>query len=433
MSKDILNRSAVAELVKKGGKPFIGTSAPEGAAIGSLWLVQDPVLLEQGDKAPVALRCLLPFNEAAALVQGMSVDKKELPKVPVWTTVQYGRGSEELRDAVPDFDPDFRPGFEHLFKILQILNNRNAPGRGEGYYAFGEAGTGKTSTVLWVHALLGLPLVQFNCNEQSDVSDLFVRQAPGKDGKWKTLVEAALRAVRHQWSVLIDEIDLAPSALPPALNDLIEGHSYSVPGYDLPSVRAEGGFHLFSTGNTGFSACEAGQYNGRTPLDESFRSRCLGDYYGEPDEATIKSMIAAHYGEALDDSLKGAIANFAVNLSQSWKSNGVPMTFGPRSVFQFCDSLIVAKDCLASPLVYALEASIPAASQDESLRSDVWDVFVASFASYVSGISLAKAWACKCKPFSPRRRKAKAENAKASAQDALAESGEAPNDGEPAD
>ena len=433
MSKDILNRAAVAALVKKGGKPFTGTTAPESATAGSLWLVQDPVLLEHGDPTPVALRVLLPFNEAASLVLGMAVDKKSLPKLLCWTTVQYGKGSEELRKAVPDFDPDFRPGFEHLFKILQILNNRNAPGRGEGYYAFGEAGTGKTSTVLWVHAVLGLPILQFNCNEQTDISDLFVRQIPGEDGKWKNLPGAALRAVRHEWSLLVDEIDLAPSALPPALNDLIEGHSYSVPGYDLPSVRAAGGFHVFATGNTGFSASESGQYNGRTPLDESFRSRCLGDYYGEPDEKSIVEMISSRYGEALDDSLKGAIANFAVNLSRNLKANGVPMTFGPRSVFQFCEAVLASKDCLASPLVYALEASIPAASQDESLRSDVWDVFVASFASYVSGISLAKAWACKCKPFSPRRRKAKAENAKASAQDALAESGEAPNDGEPMD
>ncbi|MDD6317558.1 MAG: AAA family ATPase [Succinatimonas hippei] len=368
-------------------QPAKSVTAPAGSpSIGDKWAVLDPV---SGSVSQI--KVWLPFRSAVRMQRGFNshvVELKKLPNMGVWVTVQSDPRAAAL---VPDFDPAYRPEWSHVFKILQVLKNGNRPGRGQAYLASGEAGTGKTSCILWVHAVLGIPLVQFNCTESSDITDLFVRQIPS-DGKWVNSPGAALRAVRHGWSLLVDEIDLAPAALPPALNDLVEGYAYSVPGYKIPVVRANGNFHLFATGNTGVTASEKAVYQGRNLIDASFRSRCLCDHYANPTESDICALIKARYGDTVNPPIAEATANFAVNLNKQWGEQGID-NFGPRQIFQFIDALEASKEYLVNPLGYALFSAIPAMEEDASIRSDVWNVFISSFAAFLNGADLESTYA----------------------------------------
>ena len=384
-----------------------------------VWRVLDPVLLRQrqeeeselkahlashpdtsdAEKADmqkaltnpqVAVRVYMPFNEALSLVDGIDAKLvKAMPGTGAWMTVFTGGNSAEYESLVPELDLCHRPEFRHVLKLLSLLNCHNETGRGRGYYAFGEAGTGKTSSALWVAAVLGLPVVQFNCSEVTEVDDLFVRQIPD-DGKWISTDGALLRAVKHNWLCLVDELDLAPASLPPALNDLIEAHAFSVPGFKDMVVKAQAGFHLIACGNTGFSGSEAGLYNGRNIIDSSFKSRCIVDKFDELDKETIKQMIIARYQKPAEDGstqeiegLAESIASFSVNINALMKKEGIADTFSPRSIL-FMDTLIENLSVLKSPLVYALATALPLMQEDENFRQAAWTTFVAQMPELVA-------------------------------------------------
>lgn len=372
----------------KPGKVSTSVEAPEKPSTYDVWKVVDPVLAAMPGRAdPDAVTCIriwLPFKEYLKGIDGLSPEVvEEAPEKSVWATIQILKSSREYISLVPDFNPGFRPAFEHLNKMLDLaFSHRNTPGYGQGYYGYGDAGAGKTSTLLWLAAVLNMAVVQVNCHAAMEVDDLFVRQMPD-DGRWITSEGPLLRAVRHGWWCLVDELDLAPSSLPPSLNDLVEGHAYSVPGLKKAVVQANDCFRLFAFGNTGFSGAETGMYNGRSIVDTSFKSRCIVDRYAALGAGVIKQLIRARFPkEQVSEELADAVAAFAVSVNGAIKEGGIADTFSPRSVLQFCEA-VVNNDGLRQPLVYAMASALPLVEEDEAFREVAWNLMVTCFASLV--------------------------------------------------
>ncbi len=322
-----------------------------------------------------------------------------MPNVPVWATVWISEEAKEYLSLIPDLNLSFRPEFQHLLKMLKLVfDHVNTPGYGLGYYGYGEAGGGKTSTALWLAAVLNYPVVQMNCSNSTEIDDLFIRQIPD-NGKWITAEGPLIRAVRHNWWALVDELDLAPSSIPPALNDLVEGHAFSVPGYKEFSVQAGNGFRLFCFGNTGFAGAETGLYNGRNVIDTSFKSRCVVDRYDSLSEATAASIIAAKFpDEIFSPEARAATAQFFVQANRLIKQEQVQDGFTPRNLFQFIEAWIGARDTVKEPLLYAAACALPLMEEDLAFAESVLNLLSTSFREMLGDESLGDRWERRYEP-----------------------------------
>lgn len=142
----------------------------------------------------------------------------------------------------------------------------------------GPTGCGKTTLPTTLAALLGHPMIRFNCHGETRVSTMVGQDRPKAEGGVLTLQfseRALLRAMRRGYWVLFDEIDAAlPSVLFVLQSVLEEGNRrVFVPEMD-EEITAADGFQVFATGNTiGYRAGARASHNGTNPLNDAFVDR----------------------------------------------------------------------------------------------------------------------------------------------------------------
>lgn len=341
----------------------------------------------------VAIKQLVPFQEVC-LLRGL--DKKlvkTLPNKSVWLTV---KAESEALNNIPKLDSAYQPSFSHCLKLIDLANRVNKVGYGRAYYGYGEAGCGKTSMALWFTALLGIPVEQFNCSETTVMDDIMVRQvpAPQKEGEevnnaWISVDGPALRALKKGWWLLVDELDLAPASLPPALNDLVEGHSYAVSGM-ATQVKANDNFRLLSFGNTGFTCSERGSYNGRNILDASFKSRCIVDKYENLSKTMIQGMLIKNYNCGSD--FARSCANFFDGVNKFLESNNSCELLTPRNMGQFVEVALGNNEVVKHPLAFAVATAIPATEEDCELKDSVMSLLTAHFSDVLPNTDTISMW-----------------------------------------
>lgn len=367
------------------GKLTRSAEKPNETQAFSLWEVTDPVTGEV-----TALKQLLPFNIALALAlkkAGADVDaSKEMPKKKVWVTVKV---SDEYARNIPEFNSSYRPAPVHANKVIDLVMRRNGVGNGRGFYGYGEAGTGKTSLCLWMASVIGQPVVQFNCSATTEIEDLFLRQI-SFNGVWKTVDCALLTACKRGYWALVDELDLAPASLPPSLNDLIEGHSFSVAGLKEP-VRANDQFRLFAFGNTGINCSERGNYNGRNIIDESTLSRFTVDKFDSLSEDQVAKMVKASFPEVSEE-FASMTSKFFEGVENQFISNNVPSVVSPRNILDFVELFLANKDEMAEPLVYAISVKLPIINDDDEVRDAVLTELTSHFKTICPESDLRLMW-----------------------------------------
>lgn len=353
------------EEIKTAQQSFIRSAEkPDQAPTYAFWEVLDPVTGEN-----TALKQLMPFNMALALAYkkaGVEIepDKLKMPKKPVWVTL---KGESEYLRHIPEFNSGYRPEPSHANKIIDLVMRKNATGNGRGFYGYGEAGTGKTSFALWFAAVIGQPVVQYNCSSTTETEDLFLRQI-SFNGVWKTVDSALLTACKRGYWAIVDELDLAPASLPPSLNDLIEGHNYSVAGLK-EAVKANDQFRLLAFGNTGLNCSERGNYNGRNVIDESTLSRFVIDKFENLSQNKIKAMILGSFPQVGE--FAEMTANFFSCVEQEFVKNNVSSVVSPRNILDFVEIFLANKDEMEYPLVYAASVKLPIINDDESVKQAV--------------------------------------------------------------
>lgn len=266
---------------------------------------------------------------------------------------------------------------------------RNGVGNGRGFYGYGEAGTGKTSMCLWMASVLGQPVVQFNCSATTEIEDLFLRQI-SYNGVWKTVDCAILTACKRGYWTLVDELDLAPASLPPSLNDLIEGHSFTVAGLKEP-VRANDQFRLFAFGNTGINCSERGNYNGRNLIDESTLSRFTVDKFDSLSEDQVAKMVKASFPEVSEE-FASMTSKFFEGVENQFISNNVPSVVSPRNILDFVELFLANKDEMAEPLVYAVSVKLPIINDDDEVRDAVLTELTSHFKTICPEADLRRLW-----------------------------------------
>jgi hypothetical protein len=186
----------------------------------------------------------------------------------------------------------------------------------------GETSTSKTSTVLYLAALLRQPVVRINLNGQTDTGELVGRYVPRSDDKvtrwqgdkvteesgaasvtlspghpvtlsssWRWQDGPVVLALKRGWWVLLDEVNLAEPQILERLNSVLERepmlvlteHDHSAFGPGGGPVHAD--FRVFATMNPA-------EYSGRSVLSPAYRDRWRAHrFIPRPGEAEYRAML----------------------------------------------------------------------------------------------------------------------------------------------
>jgi MoxR-like ATPase len=142
----------------------------------------------------------------------------------------------------------------------------------------GPTGCGKTALPRAVCAELGEPLIRFNCDGETRVSNLRGMNIPcAKDGVLTLQFSPGDLAIcmREGYKVLLDEIDAALPSVRFVLQPVLEedNRTLHIPETSETIVASEG-FGVFATGNTiGYRAVARASHAGTTNMNAAFLDR----------------------------------------------------------------------------------------------------------------------------------------------------------------
>jgi len=149
---------------------------------------------------------------------------------------------------------------------------------GENIIFTGPTGCGKTSLPTALASHLGRPLMRFNMNGETRVSNLVGMNKPAaKDGVLTLLFVLGMlaQAMREGWWVILDEIEAAIPSVLFVLQPVLEAGNRSL---QIPEtgevIVAHPEFRIFATGNTlGYRASARARYSGTNMMNAAFIDR----------------------------------------------------------------------------------------------------------------------------------------------------------------
>ena len=208
----------------------------------------------------------------------------------------------------------------------------------------GPTGCGKTSVVAAIASYTNTPLIRFNCDGETRVSNLRGMMKPvAQDGVLSLAFSpgALATAMREGWWVLLDEVDAAlPSVLFVLQSVLEDARTLHVPETG-ETIIAHPDFRVFATGNTiGFRASARARHSGTNPMNAAFVDRfgmVLSVSYPAKDEEAMR--VRAHV-PSIDPVLIEALVRCADALR---KDSTFKTDFSTRRLIQWA-KLIEAYD-----------------------------------------------------------------------------------------
>jgi cobaltochelatase CobS len=175
----------------------------------------------------------------------------------------------------------------------------------------GPTGCGKTSLPTALASLLGRPLVRFNMNGETRVSNLVGMNKPSaKDGVLTLIFTLGMlaRAMREGWWVILDEIEAALPSVLFVLQPVLEAGNRSL---QIPEtgevIEAHEEFRVFATGNTlGYRASARARYSGTNMMNAAFIDRfgvIIDCRY--PTKEEERERVLCHCPDVDDDFIEG--------------------------------------------------------------------------------------------------------------------------------
>jgi len=174
--------------------------------------------------------------------------------------------------------PEAPPVRPYRFNLNQLRDLKVALNLGINVLITGPTGCGKTSLPIALAALLGIPVIRFNCNGETRVAGLIGMQKPAAEKGVLTLkfsYGALVRALREGYWIIFDEIDAAPPGVLMVLQPVLEEgtaslHIPETNEHITPHPRC----HIFATGNTlGYRAGHRASHAGTNVMNSAFLDR----------------------------------------------------------------------------------------------------------------------------------------------------------------
>lgn len=174
------------------------------------------------------------------------------------------------------YAPEMRP---FIFPKDQVEDVATALKLGMNIMLTGPTGCGKTALPRAICAELGEPLVRFNCDGETRVSNLRGMNVPdAKDGVLTLKFNPGDLAMCMEkgFKVLLDEIDAALPSVRFVLQPVLEedNRTLHIPETGKTITARDNGFAVFATGNTiGYRAITRAQYAGTNMMNAAFLDR----------------------------------------------------------------------------------------------------------------------------------------------------------------
>jgi cobaltochelatase CobS len=195
----------------------------------------------------------------------------------------------ESMAAISHLIPKKEANYVFQEDLLKGLLDFLAAPMNDALYIFGPSGSGKTSMVHQAAAHLGWPTVELTLNGRFEMTDLTGHNTIVR-GEVSFVYGPLVRAMKHGYILLLNELDLADPAELAGLNDVLEGRPLTIVQNNGEVIKAHPNFRLIVTGNTSGAGSDE-NYAGTRLLNAAFldRFRFLESSY-MPQEQEVKLL-----------------------------------------------------------------------------------------------------------------------------------------------
>lgn len=207
----------------------------------------------------------------------------EMVEKPLNATFGFGKKSgfsDDMRvlgyaKPVPGLTPAVRPHHVHDADLVEHF----LAARKEKYPVLiqGVHGAGKTAGNEQFHAVLNLPFIRIQCSEDTELHHIlgkYLVMPVDRGGNTATVwVDGGFtRAVRHGYSVLLNEFPLLRHGLQKFFHGVLERTPLDLADTG-ETILPHPNFWMFADGNIGYGGDGTGEYRGQNQLDAATRSR----------------------------------------------------------------------------------------------------------------------------------------------------------------
>lgn len=267
-------------------------------------------------EARLAFHELFGFDEKAPGV--MSASGKPIPIL----VIDPGK----FKDMVPDVDND------HVFEPNLLKNLCMGIELGMPVYAWGHAGTGKTTTLLQIAARTRRPTLRVQHSINTEEAHV-VGQWIVKGGETVFQLGPLAQAMMNGWLYIADEYDFALPSVLAVYQPVLEGNALVIK--DAPQeyrvIKPHPNFRIAATGNTNGSGDETGLYQG-TQIQNAANYERFGIVeqvrYMAPDLET--QVIMKKAGVTKKDAEK--LVDFAGRVREAYDKASISSTVSPRAL-----------------------------------------------------------------------------------------------------
>lgn len=278
---------------------------------------------------------------------------------------------------------------EHLRDLLAFLENPS----GDGLYAFGPTGSGKTSLFVQAAARLHWPVQQVTCHGRLELNDL-VGQFMLSNGTMSFVHGPLAKAMQEGHLLILNEIDLMDPSELAGLNDILEGMPLSIPQNGGELIKPHPKFRVIATANSNGQGDQSGLHSGimrqNIALMDRFRMIEIG--YPDPDaEKRILSAALSNLGVSVDAVMEQIMDNMIATANEIRKlfvgsadnPGELSVTLSTRTLERWAH-LMVANKRAPNALSYALDRALTnraEPAQREAIHRIAMDIFGDSWGS----------------------------------------------------
>ena len=245
---------------------------------------------------------------------------------------------EGTHPHVPPVDPDyiFRP--EELLRCLfGIMTNQRA-------YLYGHTGTGKTTLVEQICAVLLWPFMRVNFDSEITRMDLIGRDVLStEDGVTvSSFADGILpQAMSGPYMLCCDEIDFVRPDVAYVMQRALEGNGLLLTEDGGRLVKPHQMFRMFATGNTQGQGDEHGMYAGARPQSLALLDRFT--VWAEIDylDAIDRNRLIKRKVPNLDEAHRKVITSYVTEHLAAFKSAKVLQPMSPRGMVALANAVAI--------------------------------------------------------------------------------------------